>query len=276
MSIQTRHGFDVEPLDILRWVMIAALVFVIVAPVFYAFSVSFRPQTEVYGQIRLLPNEPTIDPWVSFITDSAGYLLNSLMIATGVSIFILLVAIPGAYAFARKEFKGRTKLFYAIILIMLIPEVMIIIPVVQIVRWINLMDTITGIWLSLMIGGMPIAVWILRDNFQKLPPNTEEAAQIYGCTQFSAFIRVVLPLAMPAIIAVAFLAFLSAWTEFLFTNMLSTENGAQPVIVYLFQLFSPDHPIDWPYTMAGSFVISIPPIVFYAFARRYLERALNF
>lgn len=267
-------GFDA--IDVLRWIITVSFIAIIVTPVSYALSVSFRPQSEVYGPVHFIPYEFTTNNYDIFLSEATGFLLNSVLIATGASMLILLVAIPGAYAFARQEFPGKSKLFYAIIFIMLVPEVMIIIPVAQIIRWIELYDTIFGVWLGLMIGGMPIALWILRDNFEKLPPNAEEAAQVYGCTQFSAFIRVILPLATPAIVAVAFLAFLSAWTEFLFTNLLSTQQGAWPAIVYLFSLLSPDFPIDWPFTMAASFVIALPPIVFYALARRYLEKALDF
>lgn len=276
MSFGTNsRDINIDAFDVLRWVLIGAFSFIIIVPLVYALSVSFRARSEIYGR-HLIPQSPTLEHYEFFLEEAGGYLLNSVMLATGVSMLVLLVAIPGAYAFARKEFPHKKKIFYAIILIMLVPEVMLIIPVGQIIRWINLHDTIFGMWLALMIGGMPIAVWILRDNFQKLPPNTEEAAQVYGCTQFSAFLRVILPLATPAIIAVAFLTFLSAWTEFLFTNLLSTQNGAWPAIVFLFDLLNPDRPVDWTFTLAGAFIIAFPPMVFYALARRYLEKALDF
>ena len=278
MSTRNRvlSGSRITFLDVVRWGITAILSIIIVAPVIYALSVSFRPRSEVYGPVHLIPHEFTIEPYMAFFAESGRQLLNSLMVATGVSILILLIAIPGAYAFARLEFEGRKALFYAIVMIVLVPEVMLVVPVAQIIRWINLFDTITGLWLALLIGGMPIAIWILRDNFMRLPPNAEEAAMIYGCTQFSAFRKVVLPLATPAIVTVAFLSFLSAWTEFLFTNMLSTPGGAWTAIVVLFSFMNPDHAPNWPLLMAASFIISLPPIVFYALVRRSLQNALNF
>lgn len=277
MSTQrASKGLDINPLDIVRWVLSLWFIFIFIAPVMYALSVSFRPQSEVFGPPHLLPKNPTFEPYLLFFQDNAGKLLNSVLIATGVTILILLVAIPGAYTFARKEFKGRKVLFYLIILIMLVPEVMIVIPSVQILRDFGLYNTIPGVWLALMISGMPLTVWILRDNFQKLPPNAEEAAQIYGCTQLGAFIRVILPLATPAIIAVAFLSFLFAWNEFLFTNFLTTADGPRPAIVQLFVLMGGDRAVSWPYAMAGSFIVGTPPALFYLIARRYLNEALEF
>ncbi|MFC6799609.1 carbohydrate ABC transporter permease [Haladaptatus sp. GCM10025893] len=263
-------------MDVIRWAITVIVSVIVFLPVLYAFSVSLRPRSEVFGPVHLIPYEPTIEPYLSFFADSSTYLVNSLLVATGVSMLILLIAIPGAYAFGRLEFKGRKGLFYAIVMIVLVPEVMLIVPVAQIVRWLHLFDTIAGLWLALLIGGMPIAIWILRDNFMRLPPNAEEAAMVYGCTQFSAFRKVVLPLATPAIITVAFLSFLSAWTEFLFTNMLSTPGGGWTAIVVLFSLMNPDHSPNWPLLMAASFIVSLPPIVFYGLIRRTLQEALNF
>lgn len=266
----------VTPLDVVRWAITAIVGLLIALPVLYAFSISFRPRSGVYGPVHLIPHEFTVQPYLTFFADAGAKLLNSLMVATGVSIIILLIAIPGAYAFGRLEFKARKSLFYAIVMIVLIPEVMLVVPFAQIIRWINLYDTIVGLWLALLVGGMPIAIWILRDNFMRLPPNAEEAAMVYGCTQFSAFRKVVLPLATPAIVAVAFLAFLGAWTEFLFTNMLSTPKGAWTGIVVLFRYMSPDHAPNWPLLMAASFVMTLPPIIFYGLVRRSLQNALNF
>lgn len=277
MSTQHRRfDVDIGVLDVIRWVITALLITIILVPVLYALSVSLRPQPEVFGPVHFIPHEPTLDPWINFISDNGRQLLNSVIIATGVSIISLLIAVPGAYAFSRLEFPGRTKLFYMIILIMLVPGIMLIVPILDIWRSVGLYNTVSGLWLALMIGAMPVSIWILRDNFQKLPPNAEEAAQVYGATQFGAFTRVVLPLATPAIIAVAFLNFLGAWNNFLFTNLMATSEGPLPAIVVLFRLLSPDKATTWPYALAAAFVIAIPPATFYLLARRYLESALEF
>lgn len=159
---------------------------------------------------------------------------------------------------------------------MLVPSVMNIVPILVIWRNVGLYNTISGLWLAIMAGAVTISVWVLRDNFQKLPPNAEECAQVYGCSQFSAFVQVILPLANPAILAVAFLNFLQGWTEFLTSNVITTSNGPRPAIVVLFHLLSPDKTVPWPYIMAATFIIAIPPAVLYIIERRYLEDALSF
>jgi multiple sugar transport system permease protein len=276
LGLDVGFDLDVDAMDLLRYAITVVIAFVALAPPLYALSVSFRPQSEVFGPVHLIPHNPTVDPWVNFLADAGQNLLNSLIIATGVSLISLLIAVPGAYAFARKEFHGRRMIFYTIIFIILVPVVMLVVPVVSIARDLGVYNTVSGVWLALMIAVMPASIWILRDNFQKLPPNAEEAAMVYGTTQFGAFVRVILPLATPAIVAVAFLNFLGAWNEFLFTNLLTTDTGPKPAIVVLFGLLNEDTANPWPYIMAATFIIGIPPAVFYLAARSYLAKALEF
>lgn len=265
---------NIGVMELIRWLIILFIIIISIAPFVYSLSVSFRPRSEVFGELHLIPNEPTLEPWKLFWADAGQYLINSVMVATGVALITLLISIPGAYAFARLEFPQRKKFFYTIVLIVLVPPVMLVVPITQLIHWAGLVDTIFGVWIAVMIGYLPLSMWILRDNFMKLPPHAEEAAQVYGCTQFGAFRRVVLPLAAPAILTVAFLTFLHGWREFLFTNMITTPQNAWTAIIVLFDMLNPDYSTNWPMTMAGAFILALPPIIFYGVVRRYLERAM--
>lgn len=270
----SRLGWDVW--DVIRGFFILLLTAVSILPVLYGISVSFRPRSEVFGPLHFFPHEPTIEPYQNVIADIGVNLANSLLLATGVAILVLVISIPGAYAFARLEFPGRTFLFYLIVFIMLLPLVGMVIPILTIWSKLGLYDTIIGLWFGILPGTIPISLWILRDYFSKLPDNLEEAAMVFGTTRFGAFVRVVLPVATPAMIAVGFLAFLGGWNEFLFSNLLTTGQGPRPAIVVLFSSLSVDSTNDWPYLLAMTFTIGVPPAVMYIIARRYLEAALSF
>lgn len=273
---------SIPSLNIDRWLGVIRLFFtgligfLFLFPILYGLSVAFRPPANLLGNQPLIPTEITFEYWIIFLKRSGKQLLSSLLIGTGVSILTLLVSVPAAYAFARTEFPGRKFLFYFIIAVMLVPVVMLVVPVAQLWRNFGLYNTLTGIWLAVMVATIPVAIWILRDNFQRLPKNTEETARVYGCTRFQAFIRVILPLAAPAIIAVGFLNFLTAWNEFLFTNILTAPDGPRPAIAYLFSLMSVDATNSWTFILAGAYIISVPPATFYILSRRYLNKALNF
>ncbi|WP_157972368.1 carbohydrate ABC transporter permease [Saliphagus sp. LR7] len=248
----------------------------VLVPLILVISASFRPLVEIYAtDVYLIPKEPTIQPWIDGYEDLRPNLLNSLYIATGTVTIALVVAIPGAYAYARTSFPWKKPLFYIIILSLLFPHVLLVIPITDLWYDFGLYNTLPGVWLGHQTFVVPFAIWIMRDFFQKMPSNLEEAAQIYGCTQWSAFVRVVLPLAKPAIIAVLFLAFLNGWNDFLFANMVTDSRGPQPAVVQLYQTINggSGEATDWQLLMSESLIIGLPPVTLYLFARRYISEA---
>lgn len=260
----------------LKAIVLALSILMIVVPLFYVVSVSFRPTTEVFlPTFHWLPQEPTTSGWESAFSELSDELLNSLIIGTGTAILSLLITIPGAYAFARKEFPGRRAIFYSIVIALLFPYILLIIPITDTWVTIGLYDSYVGLWVAYQVFVTPFAIWILRDFFERLPANLEESARVYGCTQFGAFVRVVLPLSLPAIAAVGFLAFLTGWNDFLFSNMLTRGSEFRPAVVQLFLNVSGGGTRQWPALMAQTLIIGIPPTILYLVARRQLTQAFE-
>jgi ABC-type glycerol-3-phosphate transport system permease component len=257
--------------------VITFLVLLNVIPFLLISSVSFMPPTEFFGAPHIIPHEPTLEAWAEGFADLKDNLVNSLLIATGTAVLSMAITIPGAYAFARKEFAGKKLGFYAIITAMMFPYILLVIPVLDIWYSLGLYNTIPGMWLAYQIFVTPFAIWILRDFFAKLPRDIEEAAQVYGCTQFSAFLRVILPLAAPGIVAVAFLAFLTGWNDFLFSNLLTTGTGPVPAVPVLYGTIGggSGERVYWGKLMAQTLLIGIPPTVLYLVARKHLENAFT-
>lgn len=255
-------------------VVTALLVAVVTLPYLFSLSISFRLPPEFYTDATYwIPKNPSLVPWRQAWQIGGNNFMNTVYVATGTMVLSLIVTIPGAYVFARKEFPGKKLAFYLIIVTLLFPYILLIIPITS--TWIDvgLYNTIPGLWIAYQTFIAPFAIWILRDFFEKLPENIEEAAQVYGCTQWSAFVRVILPISAPAIMAVGFLAFLIGWNDFLFSNMLTTGSGAQPAVVALFQLLVGGERVFWGQVMALSFIVGGPPTVLYLIARRYLTSA---
>ncbi|MFP8890433.1 carbohydrate ABC transporter permease [Natrialbaceae archaeon A-CW2] len=260
----------------IQYVVLVVSLLVVVVPILYVISVSFRPQSEVYtATFQWLPQEPTIQPWVDAYDMLSEELFNSFLIATGTAVLSLLITIPGAYVFGRMDFPGKQPLFYGIVLALLFPYILLIIPIADIWATLGLYNTLPGMWLAYQVFVTPFALWILRDFFEELPENLEESAQVYGCTQFGAFLRVVLPLSMPAIAAVGFLAFLTGWNDFLFSNMLTTGTGPRPAVVQLFLSTGAGGTLEWPIFMAQTLIIGLPPAVLYLIANKQLSSAFN-
>lgn len=259
----------------MTYTVIAFLVMVNVVPFLFIISVSFTSPEAFFGDPSLIPANPTLEAWQSGFTELKDNLLNSAIIATGTAVLSMIITIPGAYAFARKQFYGKSAAFYAIVTAMMFPYILLVIPIMGLWSDLNLYNTIPGMWLAYQIFVTPFAIWILRDFFQNLPTDLEEAAQVYGCSQFSAFTRVILPLAAPGIVAVGFLAFLTGWNDFLFSNLLTTGTGPVPAVPVLYGTIGggSGERVYWGKLMAETLIIGIPPTVLYLFARNYLESA---
>jgi multiple sugar transport system permease protein len=270
---------DVEIGDVwtrfMTYAVLTFLVMVNLVPFLFIISVSFTPPEAFFADPSLVPANPTLEAWTEGFSELRDNLVNSAIIATGTAVISMVITIPGAYAFARKRFYGKKAGFYAIIVAMMFPYILLVIPVMDIWNRTGLYNTIPGMWIAYQIFVTPFAIWILRDFFQKLPKDLEEAAQVYGCTQFSAFIRVILPLAAPGIVAVGFLAFLTGWNDFLFSNLLTTGTGPVPAVPVLYGTIGggSGERVYWGKLMAETLIIGAPPTVLYLFARNYLENA---
>jgi ABC-type glycerol-3-phosphate transport system permease component len=253
------------------------LISIILGPYLIVLATSFKTPMQIFGSGSgaLIPSEPTLENWTTAFTQLQGPLLNSFIIALGTMVIALVITIPGAYAFGRKEFPGKLWGFYGIVTALLFPYVVLVAPLSSLWLDLDLYNSIPGLWLAYQIFVAPFAIWILRDFFEKLPANLEEAAQVYGCSQFTAFVRVILPLSAPAIAAVGFLSFLTAWNDFLFSSVLTSSQGPQPAVVILYLTISggSGERVFWGLLMAQTLIIGTPPLVLYLFARRRITNA---
>ncbi|ELY92281.1 MULTISPECIES: carbohydrate ABC transporter permease [Natrialba] len=257
--------------------VVAFLVLANLVPFLFILSVSFMPPSEFFTDPHLVPYEPTLEAWTSGFEELRGNLVNSFLIGAGTALLALAITIPGAYAFARKEFYGKTAGFYAIISAMMFPYILLVIPIMDLWTALGVYNTIFGMILAYQVFVTPFSIWILRDFFENLPTDIEEAAQVYGCTQFTAFVRVILPLAAPGIVAVGFLAFLTGWNDFLFANLLTTGTGPVPAVPVLYGTIGggSGERVYWGKLMAETLIIGTPPTIIYLVARNYLESAFS-
>jgi ABC-type glycerol-3-phosphate transport system permease component len=256
---------------------LAALIFVIVGPYLYAVSVMVRPSEYLFeaDNVIWIPPEFTLEHIRAAWSQVKGTIINSALIGTGTAVLSLIITIPAAYIFGRKEFPGKTIAFYLVILALMFPYILLIVPIADIWTVTGLYNTLPGLWISYQVFVTPFAVWILKDFFSDLPKNLEEAAQVYGLTEFKAFVRVILPLAMPAIVAVGFLSFLTGWNDFLFSNMLTTGTGPRPATVVIYnKVVGTERPF-WNLIITMSLLVGTPPLVLYMVARHYLAEAFS-
>lgn len=210
-----------------------------------------------------------------FLTDPnfSRFVVNSLIMAGGSTILVVVTSGLAGYALSRFNFRGRRVLMFAILLTRIIPASATIAPLYLIVQGLKLLDTYQGMILVLAAQSLPLAIWLMKGFFDTVPIELEEAAWVDGASRLGSAVRIVVPLAAPGVGAVALFTFIEAWGDFLTPLILITSPSKTPLSIGLFQAFSYRNQVDWGLLTAISVVYMVPTIVLYLIVRRYLIRA---
>ena len=185
---------------------LASYVFMLVAFAFFAgpllwlLSLAVRDKREIYlGIARFIPKNPTFDNFIAVMTNSffPTYLWNGLKLASISAVGVLLVAMPAAYAFSRFNFRGKGIWMMALLAFQMISPLVIMVPLYRYMNKLGLIDTHFGVIMVYIALGVPLAAWLLKGSIDTIPKSLDEAALIDGCSRFSVFWRIILPLSGP-------------------------------------------------------------------------------
>ncbi|MBZ0279969.1 MAG: carbohydrate ABC transporter permease [Anaerolineae bacterium] len=201
-------------------------------------------------------------------------LRNSLLITSGVTILNVSLASMLAFIFSRVNFRGRGLLFNILSIGLLFPIVIAILPIFIQVRQLGLINNLFGVILPLVAFGLPGSVVILRGFFISVPRELEDAAYIDGCTTFDFFIHILLPLARPALTAVAVLQVIASWNEYFLPLLVLNDQTLWPLPLGISQ-FQGQFGTDWSRVMAYVTLLIIPAVLFYMLAEKYIVTGLT-
>lgn len=226
------------------------------------------------------PHRPTLENYTRLMSPSSEvgqefltYMLNSLWVSSATTVIGVVVAVPAAYAFSRFRFPGREALFYTVLLRNMFPGVVFLIPLFIMMRTLRLVNTDWSLILTYLTFGLPLSIWLLKGFYDNIPPQLEQAARIDGASRFQAFVRVVMPLSSPGIIATAIYSFVQAWNEYIYALTFLTSRERLTLPVGLQRFFS-EYATDWPGLMAAAFIMSVPVVTMFLILQRYFVRAL--
>ncbi len=245
-------------------------------PYVWMLSSSLRPQVDIFRyvvplswktfvpQIFTLASYRELFELVPF--PFSRYLLNSVFVAVSVTTLSLIVNALAAYAFARLEFPGRGVAFALFLSTMIVPFEVLAIPLYVQIRsfgWVNTYQALIIPWVA-----NPLGIFLLRQFFQEIPQELEEAARLDGCSYFGAFRHVVLPNSVPALVAFALIRFQASWDAFLWP-LIAAPSAEKRVIQVAIASFVTEVQTRWDLTFAASVVATLPILVVFLVLQRY-------
>jgi multiple sugar transport system permease protein len=283
--------------EVLFWLALAIAFVFFMFPLYWLLVTSLKQRSEV----TLLP--PTFVPFADFQptlinylavftkvselgTVTAGskpntelstfplHLLNSVVIGGGATLLAVILGTLAAYAFSRFRIKGEADLMFFILSTRMLPPIVVLIPIFLMFTYANLRESYLGITLLYITTGLPFVVWMMKGFFDEIPREYEEAAMTDGFSRIEAIWKIVLPEALPAMLATAVFVLITAWNEFVFVQLLNPSR-ATTVPPFLYAIIGYGQ-IEWGRMAATSVVFLLPVVIFTFLVRHHLLRGVTF
>jgi multiple sugar transport system permease protein len=258
-----------------RYLAICAVLLWILFPIIYLALTSVKP-----GRL-LLDVPPRFVFWPSFeqyqkvfyFGSFPLYLWNSIVVATLSTLAAVILGAMAAFAFVNFRFRWKRSLLFSILLTRMFPPVTTLIPVYFVISQLGLVDTKTALFLLYVAFQIPLVAWIMIDFIRQIPKEIQEGAILDGCTTGNLFVRVILPLSTPGLIASGILAFIFNWNELLFALVL-TSLDAKTLPVALMAYTESEGMIQWGSVAVTGMVTLLPVVIFFVVLNKFLVKGL--
>ena len=257
--------------------ILAVYLFITLAPLIWVLSTSFKSNQEAMSfPPKFFSANPTLENYIFVLMDPKLVLslANSLVVSLGSTALSVAVSALGGYAFARYNFKGKNLIMSVILGLFMIPVVINIIPLYIMLANVGLLNSLIALVLTFQILIIPLNIFLLKNYFEALPKELEEAALIDGCSRLGSLWRVTVPLSVPALLIAAILSFRFSWNEFVLPVVLSNKPDSMLFQVALYQFISL-YRIDWGYLTAGINIAIIPVVVLMLIFQKKMIRGLT-
>jgi ABC-type glycerol-3-phosphate transport system permease component len=254
---------------------LVALVLAIVwiGPLALMVITSIKPNSEFLNGPFALPKSPTFEPYRNVWNglNFGDLLQNSVLYATTGSALAVLLALTPAFALSRFDPPGKRYIFAIMLTGLMLPQQTVLIPLYEMLRWLQLLDTRIGLIIVHGVYGMPAQILILRGFMTAIPREIEKAARIEGATDFQIFTKVIVPLALPGIVVGYTLNFIAIWKEFVFALVFLNSENNYPVTVGMLKLNSDRYISAFNLPAAGLVISQIPIAVLFILAYRQIS-----
>jgi multiple sugar transport system permease protein len=263
----------------IAWAVAAltAIAFAII-PLLWMILTSLKTNREITQDTSLIPESLTTANYISLFSgrEFGAYLTNSIIV-TSVSVAIaLILGTQAAYVLARFRLRGGVERYvgFSLLMVRLLPPIVIIIPIFLVTQQLGLLNTQLSLIVVYAAFNVTIVVWMMESFFREIPVDLEEAAMVDGDTRFTAFRRIVLPLAAPGLVATGIFAMITTYNEFLFALVLTSTPAAETMPIGAATLIGRIN-VDWGAMSAAGVVGALPIVIFSIFVQKHLVRGLT-
>lgn len=267
-----------------RGILIAVALLFAIGPVLYGFLLSVRPYSSiVQAPLDLFPalGELDFSGYTTAMLDPeqggfglGRFVMNSLLVGLGTVVLSILVSILGAYAAARLRYRGRRGMNAIILAVYLFPGIVLSVPLFVLLARAGLTGSLVGLFLVYVATTVPVSIYMLRNYFQALPESVEEAAIVDGASLPQMLRSVVLPIALPGVVATSIYVFMIAWNEYFYALLFLVRDRAQwTAPLGISQLADFNVPVT--VLLSGSIAVTIPIVILFFLAQRYLVEGLT-
>jgi arabinogalactan oligomer/maltooligosaccharide transport system permease protein len=251
-------------------------------PVLWVVKMALAPTESLSLSINPLPQQVS---WANFAavlgaSDASGrwlfgrQLLSSLVVSSATTLVGLAFAVTAAYALSRFRFPGKEAGMQGLLITQMFPATLMMVPLYAILDRLHLLDTLVGLVLVYATTSLPFCIWMLKSYFDTIPRELEEAATMDGATAGQVFLRVVLPLARPALAVTALFSFLQAWNEFILAATLLNDPTRFTLPVQL-QRYVGEYQVEWGKFAAGAIIVSMPVMALFFALQKHLVGGLT-
>ena len=254
-----------------KWhLLFAILVLMLVYPLVFALSTSFKPMSEAFSSASLIPKSPTFSAYERvFTTIRFGVILsNTFIIASLVTLFKLVTALFAAYAFVFFRFRGKTLLYFLLISTIFIPFTVTMIPNYITLSKIGLIDSIYGVALPQLADAT--GIFLLRQYMKGVPSSLMEVAALENASHLSRLRTIVVPIIRPAILSIGIIFFINSWNEYVWPAIIIKSEANYTLSLALQMFVSSEGGTDVPVTMAVATLTMLLPLGFYAVCQKFI------
>ena len=246
---------------------------IIVFPLIWLFFTAFKSKGEIFQfPTRLLPLDWTWENYAELfrITQFLRYFINTAVISMAAAVISISIATCASYSLSRFRIPGAGIVAVALLLMYMLPEIVLGIPFMKIFLFLGLSDSLVALTIAYISITLPFSIWMLRSYIESIPTALEEAARIDGCTRFQGFLRVIVPQAVPGIMATTIFTFILCWNEYLYALILITSEQNKTLTLGLSILLGETAIYSWGMLAAGSVLTVIPVIVLFVFFQKHI------